>query len=82
MKTTLRTRYGNIVVQHLSPGAGTIESDFRGTRVEGSCYDAAMDTLESIVLAHALLDLDVQGQDYVNGINTALDAIINNVEED
>jgi hypothetical protein len=83
--THLNTNYGLMVIQHTGPGRGTIVSKFReNSKVEGSAIDVALDALESVVLAHACLDVAMVRDDpnYVEGINTALDAIMNNLGEE
>ena len=76
--TTIKTNYGKYIVRHTQTGVGIIECDFRSCRVEGTCVDAALDALESMILAHACADINlVRNSCYVDGINTALDAIFN-----
>ncbi len=40
-------------------------------------YNAMIDAIESMILAHACAGLDVESEPYVRGIETALDAIEN-----
>lgn len=40
-------------------------------------YNAAIDGIESLVLAHACAGVDVQSPAYIEGIETAVDAIAN-----
>lgn len=40
--------------------------------------DPALDAVESLILAHACAGVDVESPAYVEGIETALDAISNN----
>lgn len=59
------------------PGAyqgGTINSDLKGS--DRLCQ-AAMDAIESLVLAHACAGVDVASPDYVEGIETAVEACMN-----
>jgi hypothetical protein len=81
--TYIRTAHGLITIHHGSPGSGTIVSDFREPKVDGSAFDAALDALESLVLAHACLDVNlINNPNYISGVNTALDAIINNLGDE
>jgi len=61
------------------PGEGTITSDLRGTGdvIESLRYNAAIDSLESLILAHACAGIDVESLAYVEGIETAVEAIAN-----
>lgn len=43
-------------------------------------YDAAMDAIESIVLAHHCAGIDVTTPAYLEGIETAVEAIANNID--
>jgi len=56
--------------------AGTIESDLHEDS-ESTQYDAAIDGLESLILAHACAGVDVEAQAYVDGVGEALEAISN-----
>ena len=64
------------------PGSGTITSDLKqDTNAEDANYAeyaAAIDGLELLVLAHACAGIDVASPAYVEGIETAVDAIANN----
>ncbi len=64
-----------------NPGEGTITSDLRetGDAIEARHYNAAIDSLESLILAHACAGVDVESPAYVEGIETAVDAIGNHV---
>lgn len=53
---------------------GTLKDDKRPTR-----YNAALDALESLILAHACEGINVCESKYVAGVGTALDAIDNNL---
>ena len=62
-----------------TPGAGTIASNLNGpssTAAERR-FNAAIDGLESLILAHACAGVNVQSPAYVEGIETAVDAIAN-----
>jgi len=76
--------YGGIVVEITEAGAGSISSDLHETQggadeVEGyDRYEGGIDALESLILAHATLGVDIKAPGYVEGIKTAVDAIANN----
>ena len=59
------------------PGTGTITSDLRepARTVADRLGNAAIDGLESLILAHACAGIDVESPAYVEGIETAVDAI-------
>jgi hypothetical protein len=62
-------------------GEGTITSDLRdaGDEIEARRYNAAIDVLESLILAHACAGVDVESPAYVEGIETAVEAIGNHL---
>jgi hypothetical protein len=62
-----------------TPGAGTIASDLKtaGKSAANKPYSAAIDGLESLILAHACAGVDVGSPAYVVGIETAVEAIAN-----
>jgi hypothetical protein len=59
-----------------SPGCGTITSQLKAQETGGR-YRAVVDALESLILAHACAGIDVVSPAYVEGIETAVDAIAN-----
>ena len=60
------------------PGSGSIVSDLREPKTAANRqYNAAIDGLESLILAHACAGVDVESPAYVEGIETAVDAIAN-----
>jgi hypothetical protein len=60
------------------PGSGSIVSDLRDPDTAANQqYNAAIDGLESLILAHACAGVDVESSAYVEGIETAVDAIAN-----
>ncbi len=63
------------------PGCGTITSELKETEKDaaGMRFNAAMNGLESLILAHACAGIDVQSPAYVEGIETAVEAISNNL---
>jgi hypothetical protein len=61
-----------------TPGSGSIVSDLRDPDTAANQqYNAAIDGLESLILAHACAGVDVESPAYVEGIETAVDAIAN-----
>jgi hypothetical protein len=62
------------------PGSGVIASDLRATgTATNRQFDAAIDGLEALILAHACAGVDVESPAYVEGIETAVEAIGNHV---
>ncbi|NJL71079.1 MAG: hypothetical protein HC888_05400 [Candidatus Competibacteraceae bacterium] len=57
---------------------GSIKSDLKDDNRQ-SRYNAAIDALESLILAHACAGVDVESDAYLEGINTTCDAIFNNL---
>ena len=70
--------YG-ITVSRAIEGGGTITSDL-GSPDDGPETVAAIDALESLVLAHACGGIDICSPAYLEGIETAVDAVTNCVE--
>ena len=64
------------IVIEVIDNAGTITSDLKG---DGDNLEltAAMDAIESIILAHACAGVDVASPIYVEGIETAVETIWN-----
>jgi hypothetical protein len=64
-----------------NPGSGSIVSDLREPETAANRqYNAAIDGLESLILAHACAGVDVESPAYVEGIETAVDAIANRAD--
>ena len=61
------------------PGSGSITSDLKGPAhiAAERWYNAAVDGLESLILAHACAGIDVASPAYVEGVETAVEAISN-----
>lgn len=57
---------------------GSIKSDLHDKGV-GKDYNHAIDGLESLILAHACAGIDIESPAYLEGIETAVDAITNNL---
>ena len=60
------------------PGSGSIVSDLHTTETTANRqYNAAIDGLESLILAHACAGVEVESPSYVEGVETAVEAITN-----
>jgi hypothetical protein len=46
-----------------------------------SKFNACIDGIESLILAHACLGIDITSVYYIEGIKTAIDAIGNNIDD-
>jgi hypothetical protein len=63
-------------------GAGTISSNLKTGGENATAnrpYNAAIDGLESLILTHACVGVDVQAPAYIEGIETAVEAIANHL---
>lgn len=78
LKITLSS--GNTIdIELPANGGGYIYSDLvRGNDFAEAVYNAAIDGLESLILAHAVAGLDVESESYREGIETAVESINNN----
>ena len=45
---------------------------------EDELYNAAMDAITSMVLAHAMAEVDITSKGYIEGLETAINACANN----
>ena len=63
------------------PGSGAIASDLHaaGRSAADRQYNAVIDGLESLILAHACAGVDVESPAYVEGVETAVEAIANRI---
>ena len=59
-------------------GGGAISSDLHPS-IESDEECAAWDAIESLILAHACAGVDVTSLAYIEGLETAIDAIENNL---
>ena len=61
--------------------SGTITSDLKKgiTKADDADFVSAIDGLESLILGHACAGIDITSKAYVEGIETALEAINNNL---
>jgi hypothetical protein len=71
--------YGIVVL--VKDGSGTITSVDLKTQYhdkEDELYNAAMDGIESLILAHACAGVDIESPEYIEGVKTAVEACANN----
>lgn len=73
---------GNIIItierdEEMKPTSGTITHDLVDDD-EDTEFNAAMDGITSMVLAHAMADVDVQSAGYLEGLDTAISACESN----
>ncbi len=80
-KQQIETGVYGIIVSCAADGSGTISSDLHSPS-SGPEFLAAIDALESLVLAHACSGIDICSPAYLEGIETAVDAITNHVGND
>jgi hypothetical protein len=59
------------------PGCGRITSDLKASDATVRPFNNAIDGLEALILAHACVGIDVTSPTYVEGIETAIEAITN-----
>jgi hypothetical protein len=62
-------------------GTGMVVSDLKGpgkTAVQ-RLFNSAVDGLESLILAHACAGVDIESPAYIEGIETAVEAIANHL---
>lgn len=61
-------------------GGGSIMSDMKENEEtpEDEMFNAAIDGIESMILAHAIAGIDVESPAYLEGIETAVEACGNN----
>lgn len=73
----------DIVLTLDGTGGGSIVSNLHEDDDAGAdLYNAAIDGIESMVLAHACAGIDVSTPAYMEGIETAVMAVSNNYPED
>lgn len=58
--------------------AGTVTSDLHIASASNT-WNAAVDAIESLVLAHACAGVDIQSKAYIEGLKTAIEACSNNI---
>jgi hypothetical protein len=59
------------------PGCGKLTSDLKATGTRARPFNNAVDGLEALILAHACAGIDVASPAYVEGVETAVEAIGN-----
>lgn len=83
-KTSKLPCFGIIVQFDPETGAGTIVSDLYVSRTENdepnTHLKVAIDALEALILAHACAGVDVQSPGYIEGIETAVEAVFNKLD--
>jgi len=62
----------------MDDGSGSIGSNLK-VGCKDPIYNAAMDAIESIILAHVCAGVDVLDPGYIEGIETAVEACGNNL---
>ena len=70
-----------IVIDLTSDGGGSISSRDLKTEhddEEDELYNASMDGIESMILAHAIAGIDIESPAYLEGVKTAVDGCANN----
>ena len=81
MKNIKLPCYG-IKIKLSNGGVGTITSDLHKTAgdypITANEYDASINAIESLILAHAVAGINVESPAYIKGIETAVEAISNN----
>jgi hypothetical protein len=70
--------YG-ITLELNGDGGGSISSDLNDEVDGENEWEASVDALESLILAHACAGIDVTAPAYIEGIQTAVEAITNNL---
>ena len=59
--------------------SGSVTSSLHSSEADDDQFNAAMDAVESIVLAHACAGIDVTDPRYVEGVRTCIQACANNL---
>ena len=80
MKTINLPIFG-IVVTLTNDGGGSISTTDLQTKhkdVEDELYNASMNGIESLILAHACAGVDITTKEYIIGIETAVHGCANN----
>ena len=75
IEVTLEEDGSGSIVSTMGSGHGNDPSDDPADTV----YDAAIGGLESLILAHACAGIDITTPAYLEGIETAVEAIVNNI---
>lgn len=80
-KQEIKLNHGTITVGFNEYGSVAVSSDLHQDDEDSvdSRFSAGIDVIESIVLAHACSGVKITSKKYVEGLNTALDALVNNL---
>ncbi len=65
------------IVVDIHEGSGSIASDLHEGESEDVELSAALHTIESMILAHACAGVDITTPAYIDGIQTTVDAVLN-----
>ena len=63
--------------EHCSDRDFSIQLDKQAERYEFLCHRAAVDAIESIILGHGVAGIDIDSPAYIEGIETAQQALMN-----
>lgn len=80
MQKVIQTALFDIVIDGDPVGASITSTLHEADTDENSLYNAAIDGLESLVLAHYCAGIDVTSSEYIEGVETAAQAIGNNID--
>lgn len=83
--TTIKTGCYGIEVTIDENGAGSITSELHDKAVStpmAQLFNAAMDAVESMVLAHACAGVDITSPAYLEGLESAVDTMANQFGDD
>ena len=56
-----------------------IHTDLKANEEEDELFNAAMDGILSLILAHAMGEIDITSNGYIEGLDTAIDSCANNL---
>lgn len=82
MSSKIQLSCFGIVVTLTGAGGGAITSDLHeesGDPPSDAAYNTGIDAIESLILGHACAGVDVMSSAYAEGIETAVQALVNNV---
>lgn len=80
MKTIKLSCYGiTVTLDDTMVGFGKIESDLQRGEVCREYNGNELNAIESLILAHAVAGVDIESFAYIEGIETAVDAIKSNI---
>jgi hypothetical protein len=60
-------------------GSGTITSDLHTNQSEDELYNSAMDGVESLILSCACAGIDIETPEFLEAIETSVEACSNNI---